>query len=182
MKHQNLNDLFLNELQDMYSAENQIAKSLPKLVKSVTLPDLKSALSNHLKETNTQITRLETIFSILKVPPQKKTCKGMAGIIAEVDELITNAAKSPTLDAAIISATQKIEHYEIASYGALRSFAKHLGLNSEITDLLQDTLDEESGADKKLTTIADGSFFSTGVNQEAAESITSKPASRRKPS
>lgn len=180
MKNQNLNDLFIDELQDMYSAENQILEALPKLIKAASLPDLKDALSKHLKETEDQVTRLETIFSILGIPPVEKTCEGMAGIIAEGSELLRNISKSSTLDAAIISAAQKVEHYEISSYGTLRSFAKHLDLSSEIIDLLQDTLNEEGAADKKLTTLADGSFFSTGVNQEAAEWKKTARASGRK--
>ena len=99
--------------------------------------------------------------------PQEKTCEAMEGILREADEIVQNKTKSPLLDAAIISAAQKVEHYEMASYGTLRSFAKHLDLDSQIGTLLQDTLNEEGAADKKLTKIAEGSFFSSGVNKEA---------------
>lgn len=167
--NQGLNKLFFDELEDMYNAEMQIVEFLPRVIHIVSSPDLKDALSKHLKETENQVTRIENIFSILEVPPKEKTCKAMVGIIKEAEELTKNRSKSSTLDAAIISAAQKIEHYEIASYGTLRSFAKYLEFSSEVVDLLQETLDEEGAADKKLTKIAEGTLFSTGVNREAAE-------------
>ena len=167
--NQSLYKLFIEELEDMYSSENQIVDSLPKLVHLANSPDLKDALSKHLKETQNQVTRIENIFSILEMAPKEKMCKAMQGLLKEAEELIKNKTKSPALDAAIISAAQKVEHYEIASYGTLRSFAKHLEFDSEVVDLLQETLDEEGAADKKLTKIAEGTIFSTGVNREAAE-------------
>lgn len=170
MKNQGLYQLFIDELQDMYSSEHQIIKCLPKIIKLATLPDLKDALSKHLKETENQAIRIESIFTELDETIKKNTCEAMEGLVKEAEEIIKDKSKSATLDAAIISALQKIEHYEIASYGTLRSFAKHLDLASEIIDLLQETLDEEGGADKKLTKIAEGSFFSTGVNTQAARS------------
>lgn len=172
MKNQDLFQLFIEELEDMYSSEHQIIDSLPKLINLASLPDLKEALTNHLKETKNQVRRIEKIFSILNLRAKEKTCEAMEGILKEAEELSENKTKSPSLDAAIISAAQKVEHYEIASYGTLRSFAKHLDLDNEISDLLKETLDEEAAADKKLTKIADGSFFSSGVNKEAAESGT----------
>ena len=165
MKNQDLHQLFIDELEDMYSSEHQIVHSLPKLIKAASLPDLKEAITNHLKETQNQVKRIERIFSILSITPKEKTCEAMEGLLKEADELVENKAKSPTLDAAIISAAQKVEHYEIASYGTLRSFAKHLDLDSEISELLQETLNEEGNADKKLTKLADGSFFSSGINK-----------------
>ena len=169
MKNQGLYELFMDELKDMLNSENQIVESLPKLIKLASLPELKEALSSHLKETENQVTRLKQIFSILGTKPSEITCEAMEGLIKEAEELTEDRTKSPTLDAAIISAAQKIEHYEMASYGTLRSFAKHLDLDKKIATLLQETLDEEGAADKKLTKIAEGSFFSEGVNQEAAE-------------
>lgn len=169
MKTQDLTQLFIDELEDMLSSENQIIETLPKLIKMASLPELKEALTKHLKETEEQVARLDRIFSILGLSPTEKTCEAMEGILQEGEELTKNKTKSPTLDAAIISAAQKVEHYEIASYGTLRSFAKNLDLDSEIIDLLQDTLDEEGAADKKLTKLADGSFFSTGINREAVD-------------
>lgn len=170
MKNSDFYQLFLDELEDMYSSENQIVEALPKLIKQTSLPDLKEALSHHLKETETQVTRLEKIFSILGMKPKEKTCEGMEGILTEGDELVGNKMKCATLDAAIISAAQKVEHYEIASYGTLRSFAKQLNLDSEIADLLKENLDEEAAADKKLTKIAEGTLLTSGINKEAAES------------
>lgn len=167
MKNPNFRELFVNELEDMYSSENQIVEALPKLIKLVSLPELKEALSNHLKETQKQVDRIEKIFAILGISPNEKRCMGMEGILNEANDMIKNLTKSPTLDAAIISAAQKVEHYEIASYGTLRSFAQQLDLDYQIANLLQETLDEEGAADKKLTKLAEGSFFSSGVNKEA---------------
>jgi ferritin-like metal-binding protein YciE len=168
-QNQDLYQLFVDELEDMYSSENQIIKALPKLIKLTTTPELKDSLTKHLRETENHVTRIKKIFSILGKSPTEKKCEAMEGILQEGDTITQNKNKSPTLDAGIISACQKVEHYEIASYGTLRSFAKQLGLDSEVADLIQDTLDEEGAADKKLTKIADGSLFTTGVNREAAE-------------
>jgi ferritin-like metal-binding protein YciE len=167
-QNQPLFNLFMEELEDMYSSENQIIESLPKLIKLASLPDLKEALSSHLQETENQARRLEEIFSLLNKTPQEKTCEAMEGLLKEAEELTKNKKNSSVLDAAIISAAQKVEHYEIASYGTLRSFAKTLDLNSEVIDLIKEILDEEVSADKKLTKIADGSLFTTGVNEKAA--------------
>jgi ferritin-like metal-binding protein YciE len=168
MENEGLYELFIEELEDMFSSERQIVQTLPQLVQAASLPELKEALSNHLKETKNQVTRIEKIYAILGVQPVENLCEGMKGILQEVEELTEGKSKSPTLDAAIISAAQKVEHYEIASYTTLKSFAKHLELDSEVVDLIEDTLKEELAADKKLTKIADGSFFSSGVNKEAA--------------
>lgn len=172
MKTNGLYELFIDELEDMYSCEQQIVSSLPKLIKLVSLPELKEALSMHLEETENQVNRIETIFSLLGLQTSEKTCEGMEGLLREAEEIVRNRTKSATLDAAIISAVQKIEHYEIASYGTLRSFAKHLDFDRKIINLIQENLDEEGAADKKLTKIADGSFFSAGVNKEAAETAS----------
>ena len=163
----NLNDLFVDELKDMYSAENQIVESLPKLISLASFSDLKEGLSNHLKETKNQVKRLEKIFSLLDIPAEEEFCEGMNGIITEADEMLEGQTKSTTLDAAIISCAQKVEHYEIASYGTLRSFAKYLDFDDEIVELIQDSLDEEAGADKALTKVAEGGIFTSGVNKEA---------------
>lgn len=173
MENQDLYELFVSELEDMYSAENQIIASLPKMIDLASLPDLKETLSTHLKETRQQVVRLDKIFSILQITPQQNTCEAMRGLIKEADEIVANRTASPTLDAAIICAVQKIEHYEIASYGTMRSFATHLEFDSDVADLLQDSLDEEGEADKKLTKIADGFLFFGGVNKDAAEEVVS---------
>lgn len=168
MRNPKLNKLFVDELKGMYSSESQTLKALPKLIKLASLPELKETLSHHLAETEDQLIRIERIFSLLAIDSSKVLCRGMEGILMEVEEIIANKPKSTFLDAAIISAVQKIEHYEIASYRTLISFAHHLELTSEIVDLLHKNLDEENAADKKLTKIAEGSFFSSGVNEEAA--------------
>ena len=176
MKKSGLSDLFIDELADMLSSENQIIEALPKLIELASSPDLKKALSSHLKETENQVTRIEEIFSILKLDPEEKTCEAMEGLIEEADEIVEDKSKSPTLDAAIISAAQKVEHYEIASYGTLRSFAKHLGLDKRVMDLLQETLDEEGAADKKLTKIAEGSSSSSEKKKAGTTSVNKKAA------
>lgn len=180
MRNQNLYQLFINELQDMYSAENLIIGSLPHLIKSSFHPDLKEALTNHLNETKHQVARLEKVFSLLDLPCKQKLCRGMEGILKEGAELIFHKTPSIVLDAVIIGAAQKVEHYEIASYGTLCSFAKHLDLAGEIGSLLEENLKEEGAADKKLTKIAEGSFFSAGVNEEAVESTLYATGERKK--
>lgn len=169
MENQEFMRLFIGELEDIYSAEKQITRSLPRLIELSSFQELKDALSKHLKETEHQVERIEKIATILEISLRENTCEGMEGLLKEAQELVKNKQKSPVLDAAIISAAQKVEHYEIASYGTLRNFAKQLDLDSDVIDLLQDSLDEEGSADKKLTKIADGSFFSRGVNKEAEE-------------
>lgn len=169
MKNNDLHQLFVDELADMLSSEHQIIKALPNLIKIAAIPDLKKALSDHLKETEHQAERIKKIFSILGLPVKENKCDAMEGLLSEADEIVKGKPRSALLDAAIISAAQKVEHYEIASYGTLKSFAKHLQLGREVIDLIQESLDEEGGADKKLTKIADGGFFTSGVNQEAVE-------------
>ena len=168
MKNNELLHLFTDGLMDALSAEHQIIKSLPKLIKLVSSPDLKEAMSKHLAETENQVTRIEQIFSILGMPAKEKTCEAMKGLAKEADEMVEGKSKSAILDVTIISALQKVEHYEIASYGTLRSFARHLGLDSEVIDLINESLEEEGNANKALTKIADGTIFTTGVNKEAA--------------
>jgi len=171
MKNQEFHQLFVNELEDMYSTEKQIIESLPNLINLASLPDLREALTHHLNETHNQVKRIKKIFSILGITPSESTkCPGIEGLIQEAEKLTQRLNKTATLDAAIIAAAQKIEHYEIASYGTLRSFAKNLGCDHEIINLIQETLDEEASADKKLTKLADGTFFSSGINKEAATS------------
>lgn len=174
MKNQDLFQLFVDELSDMYDSEKQIVRALPKLIKVASLPDLKEALTKHWNETENQVKRIEKIFSLLDLKLEEITCEAIEGLLKEADSLVEDKEKSATLDAAIISAAQKVEHYEIASYGTLRSFAKSLDLDSEIIELLQDTLDEEAAADKKLTRIAEGSFFVGGLNADAADSSTTR--------
>lgn len=164
-----LRDLFIEELQDMFSAENQIVDALPKLIKLASSSDLKDALKNHLEETKNQVKRIQKIFKILNHPASEKLCKGMEGILKEGEHIVQRKEKSPVLDAAIIGACQKVEHYEIASYGSLASFASTLDLGRDVTNLLQESLDEEGAANKKLTKIAEGGIFTSGINEEAIE-------------
>lgn len=169
-----LDILFIEELQDVYNVEFQIMESLPKMISLASLPELKEALSQHLKETQNQITRIEKIFGLLNLPKMGKTCEAMEGILLEAEELLSNKTKNATLDAAIIGAAQKVEHYEIASYGTLLSFAKFLNFDDEIIDLLQEILEEEENADEILTKLAEGTLFTSGVNKEAATATNSQ--------
>lgn len=167
--------LFVDQINDMVSSENQIIQALPKCIQKVTNEELKKALTKHLQETKEQAQRLEHILSLLSQPKKQTNCPAMEGILREVDEMV-NQTKPAALDAAIIAACQKVEHYEIATYGTLRSFADQLELEDEIDDLLKKTLDEEAAADKKLTKIAEGSLFSfsDSVNKLAASGPSRK--------
>jgi ferritin-like metal-binding protein YciE len=188
-----LQDLYIEELRDLYNAENQIVKALPKMAKVATNEELRAAFQEHLQVTEQQIERLEQIFESLGKSPKGKKCMGMEGLLAEGKEHMAEVKKGDTLDAALIGAAQKVEHYEIAGYGTARSFAETLG-RTEDAQILQETLDEEAETDEKLTTIAEA----VGVNLQAADeeseedgdAVTSgssrsgssakKPASRRK--
>jgi ferritin-like metal-binding protein YciE len=152
--------LFVEELKDLYSAENQITKALPKLVEAASSKELQSALEHHLKETQGHVQRLEQVFEILGASPKGKTCNGMKGILSEGSEAIEDTDEGDVRDAALISGAQRVEHYEMAAYGAVRSFAERLK-QKQIVQLLEETLEEEKAADKKLTDI------SKKVNQQA---------------
>jgi ferritin-like metal-binding protein YciE len=153
MSVESLEELFLDELKDLYSAEKQITRALPKLVKAATAPKLKEAFQSHLEETNGQIERLETIFEMLKKKGTGKTCEGMKGVLSEGAEVVEETKKGDLRDAGLITAAQRVEHYEMAGYGGVREYAKLLG-RREIMALLDETLQEEEAADKKLTQIA----------------------------
>lgn len=154
MSHVNtIENLFVEELKDLYSAENQITKTLPKLVEAATSPDLKKAFEHHLKETEGQVVRLEKAFQLLGTSPKGKTCDGMKGILSEGADALHETSAGDVRDAALISAAQRVEHYEMAAYGSVRAYAEKLD-QKEIAGLLQDTLEEEKAADKKLTEIA----------------------------
>jgi len=157
-----LQKLLTNELQDLYDAEQQLVKAIPKMIEAANSSELQEALKEHLSVTQKQVTRLEEVFSELGEKAQKKPCKGMAGIISEGQEMIGEDLEEATMDAAIISAAQKVEHYEIASYGTARTLAQTLG-NNEVAELLEETLEEEKEADRLLTEIAEAS-----INVEAA--------------
>lgn len=148
-----LRDLFLDELADMYDAEHRIIKALPKLAKAATCPDLQKALLKHLQETKGQVTKLEKVFKSFGEKPKGKKCEATVGLLKEGDEITSENKGSPTINAAIISAGQKVEHYEIASYGCLRAWATALG-NTQAAQLIQEILDQEEAADKKLSELA----------------------------
>jgi ferritin-like metal-binding protein YciE len=148
-----LQDLFLDELADMYDSEHRLTKALPKLAKTAVNPDLKAAFEDHLIETNGHIDRLDEVFAAFGVRPKTKKCEAIVGLLKEGDEIASENEGEATLDAALISAAQKVEHYEIASYGCLREWAELLG-NAAAADLLEQTLGEEKGADEALTRLA----------------------------
>lgn len=159
-----LQELFVNELKDIYWAEKALVKAIPKMIKNATEEELIHALEEHLRATEEQVKRVEEVFETIGVKADAKKCDAMAGLIKEADKIMSETRKGVVRDAGIISAAQKVEHYEIASYGTLCAFAKTLG-HDEAADLLQETLDEEKEADATLTEIAESS-----VNQEAIES------------
>jgi ferritin-like metal-binding protein YciE len=166
MMYNSLKDLFVEQLRDLYDAEHQISRALPKMANAASSNELKEAFNMHLDQTRTQIQRLERIFSDLGMAPQGENCEAMQGIIKEGDHVI-NAQGDPNVkDAALITAAQRVEHYEIAGYGSVRTYAKELGYN-DAADLLQKTLDEEGNTDSKLTKLAEGGLFSKGINEKA---------------
>ena len=148
-----LKDLFIDELRDLYDAENQITDALPKLIERAHYAQLKSALQEHLEVTRGQIRRLERIFEGLGERPTGESCKGMKGLIKEGDDMASRDGEASVIDAAIISAAQRVEHYEMAGYGTVRTYAELLG-QQEFANLLQQTLDEEKEADQTLNQIA----------------------------
>jgi ferritin-like metal-binding protein YciE len=149
-----LNDLYLEELKDLYSAENQILKALPKMIKAATNPELKKAFTDHLEQTKGHVERLVTICEDLGASPKGKKCHGMEGVIEEGKELIDEDPEENVLDAGLAAAAQHVEHYEMAGYGSVRTWALQLGYDRH-SQLLQQTLDEEKAADELLTQIAE---------------------------
>jgi len=162
MELQSLRDLYIDELKDLYSAEKQLVKALPKMAKNATNPDLKKAFTDHLEQTEEHVSRLEQIFESLEASPRGKKCVGMEGLIEEAKEMLEEDAEEDVLDAGLISKAQHVEHYEMAGYGTVRRFAQILG-ETEHVELLEQTLNEEKEADQLLTQLADGS-----INVEAA--------------
>lgn len=148
-----IEDLLVQEIKDLYSAENQLLKALPKMAKAATDPDLKAGFEQHLEETKVHVDRLEEVAKLLDATPRGKSCKAMKGLIEEGSEAVSEDGEDAIRDLAIIIAAQKVEHYEIAGYGSARALAEMLG-NEEVVDLLQMTLDEEGATDKKLTEVA----------------------------
>ena len=159
----NLHGLLVEQLQDLYDAEQQMTKALPKMAEAAHCGNLKKAFESHLEETERQIERLEHVFEEIGEEAEAKTCKAMKGLIAEGDEVLKAKGSDEVRDAALIAAAQRVEHYEMAGYGTCRAFAQRLGFE-RAAEMLQETLDEESAADQKLTEIAEQS-----VNAEAQQ-------------
>jgi ferritin-like metal-binding protein YciE len=153
MSVETLEELFIDELKDLYSAEKQIVRALPKLAKAVSAPELREALLSHLEETKGHVERLEQIAEIVGKKPTGKTCAGMKGVLEEGSEVLEDMDKGNVRDAALIGASQRVEHYEMAGYGTARDFAKLLGMQ-DVVGLLEQTLEEEKAADRKLTAIS----------------------------
>jgi ferritin-like metal-binding protein YciE len=165
MKLDNLRKLYVEELRDLYNAENQLVKALPKMAKGASSDELKQAFENHLEQTEGHVERLENIFKNLNESPKGKTCHAMKGLVEEGSEILDQDGEESILDAGIIAAAQKVEHYEIASYGTVRTFAEILGEN-EAARLLQQTLDEEGEANKLLNELAEGIVNPEAVSEE----------------
>jgi ferritin-like metal-binding protein YciE len=163
MKLNSLQDLYVAELKDLYDAENRIVKALPKMIEASNSPDLRQAFQQHLDQTQMHVQRLEQIFQKMNESPKGEKCKGLAGIIDEGEDMIDKGEDAPAAvsDAALIAAAQRVEHYEIAAYGTVRTFARRLGFNDH-AQLLNDTLQEEGETDKKLTDLAE-----SYINEEA---------------
>jgi len=158
-----LHDAFIDELRDTYDAERQLVKALPKLARAAANPQLREAFESHLEETKGQVERLEQVFASLDEKVRGKHCDGIAGIIEEGKSVMEEEFDDDTMDACLIAAGQRAEHYEMAAYGTLIAWARAMG-HEEAADLLQETLDEEKAADKKLSQLAEG-----GINQSAAD-------------
>jgi ferritin-like metal-binding protein YciE len=163
-KIETLAKFYEEEIRDVYNAEGQLVKALPKMVKAATNQDLKTAFENHLEETENQVERLEKVFKSLGIAVRGKTCVAMQGLIEEAKEVLEEEDIEPmVLDAALIACAQKVEHYEIATYGTLVTWAKQLSYDDQV-ELLQTTLDEEKGADEKLTEIAESTVNEMAEN------------------
>lgn len=171
MKENALKDLYIDELRDIYNAENQLTKALPKMAKAATSEELRAGFEEHLTQTRGHVERLEKIFSELGEKPTGKKCKGMEGLVKEGKEIIEEEDRGgETLDAGLISAAQRVEHYEIAAYGCVRTYANLLG-EEDAVNLLEQTLKEEKETDQKLTKLAEK------INVEAEEEDSSGPKS-----
>jgi ferritin-like metal-binding protein YciE len=166
MKMESLKDLYLEQLRDVYDAENQLVEALPKMAEAAHNSDLKKAFNDHLRQTREHVTRLERIFSALGEKPKGQTCQAMKGLIKEGEEMVKAKGDPDVIDAGLIAAANRVEHYEIAAYGTIRTYAETLGAD-EAMRLLEKTLQEEEEADDKLTEIAEAH-----VNVEAEAAAT----------
>jgi ferritin-like metal-binding protein YciE len=174
-----LKDLYVDELKDLYNAENQLLKALPKMAKKAASADLRAAFEEHLDQTEGHVDRLEKIFKRLGEKPTGKTCKAMKGLVEEGKEIIDEEGEDSVLDAALIGAAQRVEHYEMAGYGTVRTFASMLG-EEDAVDLLQKTLDEEGETNKKLTALAESLVNPQAQSAEGNGSSKKKGARKRK--
>lgn len=163
-----LHDMLVDEIRDLYHAEKQLVKALPKLAKAANSESLRDALESHLEETQEQVSRLEEVFEALGEKVKAKTCAGMAGIIEEANDTMKEDADGAVMDAALIAAAQRAEHYEIGAYGTCAEWARLLGLN-QVVSLLEQTLREEKAADKKLTEIAEQEINRAAIGEAAEE-------------
>jgi ferritin-like metal-binding protein YciE len=166
MKLNSLHDLYVDQLRDLYDAERQLVQALPKMASAASSQKLKEAFEMHLDQTKNHVRRLDQIFSHLGTSPTGHQCQAMTGLIREGNEVLQAGGDATVKDAALIAAAQRVEHYEMAGYGTVRTYAKELGYN-EAASLLQETLNEEGAADKMLTGLAEGGFFSSGINKDA---------------
>ena len=173
METNRLKHLYVEELKDLYSAESQIVKALPKMIKAATSEDLRAGFEGHLEQTKGHVSRLEEIFKALGESPKGKKCKGMEGLIKEGAEMIEEDPAPEELDAGLISAAQRVEHYEIAGYGCVSTYAKLLR-EDEAVSLLRETLEEEKETDEKLTQMAE-SINLEAVGSQASEEGNSRP-------
>jgi len=177
MAEKGLKELYIDELKDLYSAENQLVKALPKMAKAATSEDLRAGFEEHLEQTKGHVQRLETIFQMLGESPKGKKCKGMGGLIEEGAEA-TEEYDGALLDAALIGAAQRVEHYEMAGYGTVSAFAEELG-ESEHVSLLDQTLEEEKETDEKLSQLAQEINALANQDEETSEE-EEKPAAKKK--
>ena len=174
MEHRALKKLYVDELKDIYNAENQMAKALPKMAKAATSKELSTGFEEHLQQTRGHVQRLEQIFKELGEKPTGKKCKGMEGLVAEGQEMMEEDFEDDLMDAALISAAQRVEHYEIAAYGTVKTYAELLGEENAVT-LLEQTLEEEKETDQKLSDLA------SDINVKAmGESSKETPPKRKK--
>jgi ferritin-like metal-binding protein YciE len=180
MPDQGLKELYIDELKDLYNAENQLVKALPKMAKAASSDELRQGFEKHLEQTKGHVQRLEKIFQALGESPKGKTCKGMQGLIEEGSEATEEDYEGSVMDAALIGAAQRVEHYEIAGYGTVRSMAETLGEDDHVS-LLEHTLEEEKETDEKLTELAEQiSNQANGIGDDRKESVKQdKKKSRR---
>jgi ferritin-like metal-binding protein YciE len=186
MDQETMKELFIEQIRDIYDAEKQLVKALPKLAKAAQSEDLSEALNDHLEETRNQVSRLENIFELMKTNAKGKPCKGMKGLLEEGNEAIQGEEEGAMRDLAIIAGCQKVEHYEISAYGTVRTIAEQLNLE-DVIELLQQTADEEKEADEKLTEVAVSIYESDDEEEVEDEeetetaAATSAPRSSQKP-